>query len=273
MNIKKNRKLEQFAKNNVVITEFGIDASSIDIDLLPIHKKPDQVRDEIPTLNDFGFMKFEWDEFCKDFVNYAKLATKPVLELAPAYGWVTHRALEEGIEIIAADISKEHLEVLLRDAPRDRLDKLHIYHGQFPDEVDFPKESLSAVLASRLFHFLTEDEIEDGLRKINNWLEPEGKFICSNCSIHHYTVSEEMLENYRAEEVRGDKWCGRAKSQAQSLAPDDLFYPFDESLFKRVLPEYGFKIEKIKLFDYPSDIYSKNSEGHIGFVAKKLYSI
>lgn len=271
MIIHKNKKLEEFAGHNTIVTDFGIAASSISIESLPDHKKPQQVRDEIPTLNQFGYMKFEWDEFCKEFVDYARGAKNPVLEIAPAYGWVTHRALEQDIEIIAADISKEHLEVLLKDAPKDKLDKLHVYHGKFPDEMGFPDGSLSAVLASRLFHFLTAEEIKKGLEKINKWLEPDGKFICSNCSIHHYTVTQEMLANYREGEAIGDKWCGRVKWQVQN--PEDLFYPFDISLFETVLPEYGFEIEKIKLFDYPSDIYSKNNEGHIGFVAKKVYTM
>ena len=264
----KNQKLKEFAGNNVLITEFGIAANSIDIDSLPDHKKPDQVRDEIPTLNQFGYMKFEWDEFCKEFVDYSKNAKKPVLEIAPAYGWITHRALEQDIEIIAADISKEHLEVLLKDAPKDKLDKLHVYHGKFPDEIDFPNESLGAVLASRLFHFLKEEEIEAGLKKIYEWLEPNGMFVCSNCSIHHYTVNQGMLDYYKEGEILRDKWRGRTKSQAQNT--DDLFYPFDMQLLKEVLPEYGFQIEKMKLFDYPSDIYSKNKQGHIGFVATKI---
>lgn len=266
--IHNNKKLKEFAGEDAIITELGIAATSINIDALPEHKKPEQIRDEIPTLNQFGYMKFEWDEFCKEFVDYAKGATKPVLEIAPAYGWVTHRALEQDVEIIAADISKEHLEILLRDAPRNKLNKLHIYHGKFPDEMNFPAESLSAVLASRLFHFLKVEEIEKGLEKINKWLEPKGKFICSNCSIYHYTVNQEMLDNYTEGEKLGDKWCGRTKSQIQNSESDDLFYPFDISVFERLLPEYGFKIEKIKLFDYPSDIYSKK-QGHVGFVATK----
>jgi ubiquinone/menaquinone biosynthesis C-methylase UbiE len=194
-----NIKLQEFTddKDNLQITEFGIKANSIDINLIPHHEKPDQIRDEIPTLNKFGYMKFEWDEFCREFVEHAKLNNDPVLEIGPAYGWVTHRALEEGITIIAADISKQHLEVLLKDAPQDKLDNLYIYHGSFPDEIELPRESLGAVLASRILHFLEGEEIEKGLDKIHSWLKPQGKFFCSNCSIHHYSVNEKMLSIYK----------------------------------------------------------------------------
>ena len=44
-------------KTNIFTKGIEIPASSIDIESLPIHKKPKQVRDEIPTLNRFGYMK------------------------------------------------------------------------------------------------------------------------------------------------------------------------------------------------------------------------
>lgn len=268
-------KLQKFTEDkNIQITEYGIKASSIDIDLIPSHEKPNQIRDEIPTLNRFGYMKFEWDEFCKEFVDYAKVNGGPVLEIGPAYGWVTHKALEQDITVIAADISKQHLEVLIKDAPSDKLDKLYVYHGFFPDEIELPRESLSAVLASRILHFLEGEDIEKGLDKIHSWLKPNGKFFCSNCSIHHYSVNEKMLNIYKERKSKGDKWPGLIRNQRE-LAPEhapyveDLFHPFDIEIFENILPKHGFKIEKIKLFDYPSDIYSNNI-GHIGFIATKI---
>ena len=42
-------------KTNIFTKGVEIRASSIDIDSLPIHKKPKQVRDEIPTLNSASF--------------------------------------------------------------------------------------------------------------------------------------------------------------------------------------------------------------------------
>ena len=155
-------KLQKFANNeNINITEFGILADSIDMSVIVTHTIPKQIRDEIPTLNRFGYMKFEWDEFCKEFVEYAKKSQDLVLEIGPAYGWVTHRALEQDIKIIAADISKEHLEILLKGAPADKLGNLYVYLGAFPNEIELPKESLGSILASRILHFLEGDQIDE----------------------------------------------------------------------------------------------------------------
>ncbi len=92
--------------------EFGICASSIDRSKLRNHAKPDQVRDEIPTLNQYGYMKFEFEHYTESFVQHAKIATKPVLEIGTAYGWVAHKVLETGAMMVACDLSNEHLEVL-----------------------------------------------------------------------------------------------------------------------------------------------------------------
>jgi hypothetical protein len=35
-------------------------------------------------------MKSELEEFSEAFINYAQYATNPVLEIGPAYGWITH---------------------------------------------------------------------------------------------------------------------------------------------------------------------------------------
>lgn len=117
-------KKDYFLNDKEEITEFGVKASSIDMSKIPTHDKPKQIRDELITMNQYGYMKFEWDEFGKDFANLAKETNKPVLEIGTAYGWLTHRILEMDKTIIAADISKKHLEVLLREAPQDKLDKL-----------------------------------------------------------------------------------------------------------------------------------------------------
>ncbi len=267
-------KVKYFVESSELVTEFGVLASSIDISKVPMHANPEQVRDELITMNQYGYMKFEWDEFGKNFAQFAKETEKLVLEIGPAYGWVTHKILEMNKTIIAADISKEHLEVLVRNAPQDKLDKLFLYHASFPEEVDFPEESLGVILASRILHFLSGDKIEEGLDKIYKWLEPNGKFVCTNCSIYHYSVKDQWLSTFKDREKQGVKWPGVITNQKESSpthAPhvQDYLNIFDVKTFEKLLPDHGFKIDKIKLYDYPSDIYS-DGIGHIGFIATKI---
>jgi SAM-dependent methyltransferase len=266
---------KNFIDNRETITEFGVLASSVDISKVPVHKKPEKVRDELVTMNQYGYMKSEWDEFGKDFAQFAKETVKPVLEIGTAYGWMTHRILEMDKTIVAADISKEHLEVLLRDAPQDKLDNLFLCNASFPENIDFPSESFGAVLASRIFHFLTPDDADLGLAKIHHWLEPNGRFICTNLSMYHYSIKNQWSSIFKEREESGDRWPGIITNQKESSpthAPHvpDYLNIFTIKQLERLLPIHGFEIEKIKLFDYPSDTYSENSEGHLGFIARKV---
>lgn len=253
---------------------YGIKASDVDMSGLKDHKIPEQLRDEIPTLNQYGYMKFEYDEFTKEFVELGKKASLPILEIGTAYGWVVHRALEQGIKIVASDVSHAHLEVLLKNAPKDKLDNLFIYPGAFPGEIDFDTESLSSVLCSRVFHFLTGDQVDQGLDKIHSWLIPGGKFYFSTCSMHHYAVRDTIIPIYKQKRDAGIQWPGEITNHKQvspAHAPyiHDFFHVFDIPQLEELLDSKGFKVEKIKYYDYPSD-HNSDGIGHIGFVATKI---
>lgn len=266
--------MKNFYNKDEITSAFGTLASSIDMTKVPEHQIPIQVRDELITMNQFGYMKFELDEFSKDFIDYAKSIKNIVLEIGPAYGWLVHQVLKQDIEIIASDISKEHLEVLLKNAPKDKLDKLHLYHGAFPGEIKFPSMSLGAVLASRVFHFFDGKIIEEGLNKIYNWLVPNGMFVCINCSIYHSSVKGRMHQIFKQRIEAGEEWAGMTLKKDFDSVHDEYSQPFLNTFYKEqleeLLPKHGFKIEKIKYFDYPSDPWPDEGKGHIGFVATKV---
>lgn len=252
-----------------------VEARSVDIESLPDHKKPDRVRDEIPTLNKFGYMKSELEEFSGAFINYAQYALNPILEIGPAYGWITHRALEAGAKVVATDISKEHLEVLLKDTPKDKLDNLSVMWGKFPDEVDFPEGYFDIILASRIFHFLEGVEVEEGLDKVYKWLSRGGKFICTNCSIYHSSVKGKMQSIFEKRIANKKKWPGIVRShqeqdEVHKEYSRDFLNVFHIPQLEELLPQHGFKIDRINLFDYPSDPWPDDDKGHIGFIATKL---
>lgn len=252
-----------------------IKARLVEIDSLPNHKKPAQVRDEIPTLNRFGYMKSELEEFSGAFINYSQYALNPVLEIGPAYGWTTHRALQAGAKVVATDISKEHLEVLLKETPKEKLDALSVLWGRFPNEVNFEESSFDVILASRLFHFLEGIEVEEGLDKVHKWLTKGGKFICTNCSIHHSSVKEKMHGVFEKRIANKKKWPGIVRSfedhdEVHREYSREFLNVFHIPQLEELLPKHGFKIDKIDLFDYPSDPWLDEGKGHIGFVATKV---
>lgn len=246
-----------FSESELEITNLGIKASSIDLSKIPVWIKPEQVRDEIPTLNQYGYMKSEFEYFSNSFLDSCRSAKKPVLEIGTAYGWLTHRALETGATVVAADISKEHLEVLVKDAPKKHMNNLYINKGAFPNEIDFPEESFDRIMASRILHFLDGDTLEIGLDKLHSWLTPNGKLVVTNCSIFHSSVKEKMSEIFKERIANNEKWPGLTTKKDFDPVHDDFSSHFLNTFYKEqleeLLPKHGFKVEQINYFDYPSD--------------------
>jgi polyketide synthase PksJ len=267
-------KLDDYLQKNS--EDLGVRASSINIDALPDHKQPEQVRDEIPTLNQFGYMKFELEEFSKAFINHAGKAKNPVLEIGSAYGFVTHKVLAEtNAQMVANDINQAHLEVLLKNAPKDKLSNLSVVQGSFPEEIEFLNNTFDTILISRVLHFLEPEKVEQGLDKIHKWLTKDGKFICTNSSIYHSSVKNQMLETFEERIENGDEWAGITRSREDQDTIHKNLLPSFLNLFhitqlETLLPKHGFQIEQINYFDYPSDPWPDEGKGHIGFVASKI---
>jgi SAM-dependent methyltransferase len=255
--------------------DLGVRASKINFLELKDVSLPQQVRDEIPTLNKMGYMKKDLSEFCEAFIKYAaEINNGVVLEIGCAYGFVAQKILEQGNRLVANDISSEHLTALIKNTPQDKLDNLYVVEGSFPGEVEFEPESFNAILASRVIHFLKGEEVAQGLKSIYKWLKPKGKFFFTAVSPYNYTLKDNFLATYQQRLSRGEKWPGvvmdfnsRATDHAEYL--QDFIHVFDVQQLEELLPEHGFKIEQIKLFDYPNNVDS-DGKGHIGFVATKV---
>lgn len=235
---------------------------------------PDQIRDEIPTLNKFGYMKIDLDEFTEEFVQKAAVNNSYNLELGTAYGYVVTQVLKRGGKIIANDVSREHLEVLLRNTDEEHLKNLFLYPGRFPNEIDLPDNSVASVLTSRMMHFLDAEEIDKGFKRIHDWLIPEGKLYFISVTPHHASFKDKFLPIYKEREKQGEKWPGRIENHWEISPQHEPYVPeflhvFDVPQLEQLLPEYGFEIEKIGLFDYPKDTDSAG-KGHIGLIARKV---
>ena len=258
--------------NQSVQTKFGVDASTINIDSIEKIITPEQIRDEIPTLNEYGYMKIELDEFAAEFIEYAGQASLPLLELGSAYGYTAHKILEKGAKLVANDLSYEHLAILLKGVKPQYLQNLTIKAGAFP-EIDFPNNSFGAVLTSRMMHFLSPQEASAGFSKIHNWLVPGGKLFFIVITPYHFTLRDKFLPIYNKRVLANESWPGRVehnKQLAGDLAPDvpDSILVFDVEELKLLLPQYGFKVDKIKRFDYK--INDSDGKGHVGLVATKI---
>ena len=253
---------------------FGYLAKDIDRSDLKTNIIPMQIRDEIPTMNRMGFMKIDLDQFSKEFINIGANTNDFILEIGCAYGFIVQNVLKSSGKIIASDLSIEHLSVLLQNTPEELLHNLYLYPGSFPSEINFQSESLRAVLASRILHFLDGPTIEIGLNKIHNWLKPKGKLFFIAVTPYHAAIREGFLETYKKRVINGEKWPGVIENQWE-INPnhkefvEPYLHVFDIPLLQTLLPKHGFEIDKINLFDYPKDTDS-GGKGHVGLIATKI---
>lgn len=253
---------------------YGIEALLVNREKIPAIQIPEQLRDEIPTLNRMGYMKMELDEYSEEFVQLASKSKNWVLEIGCAYGFVVQKVLELGGNIIASDLSEEHLSVLLKNTPEKYLKNLNLYPGSFPNDISLPQESISAVLASRILHFFDGETIKKGLDKIHSWLMKEGKLFFVAITPYHETIKNNFLSQYINNLENGEEWPGVIENQWK-IAPQHQEYVepylnvFDVAQLEKLLPQHGFRVDKIGLFNYRNDITAGN-KGHIGFIASKV---
>ncbi|RTK94075.1 MAG: class I SAM-dependent methyltransferase [Rickettsiales bacterium] len=263
--------------NNVLFNnndDYGTLASEINDAMFENIIVPEKIRDEIPTLNKHGYMKIEIDEFSQEFINIAKNTSDTLLEMGTAYGYTVQKVLENGGKIVANDLSHEHLKILIKNTKKEYRKNLLIKQGAFPD-IDFPENSFASILTSRMMHFLDVDQFKLGMKKIHNWLKPSGKFIFITLSPYHYTLNEHFQPIFNKRWSLGDHWPGlidNNKELAGVLADDvpDFIQVFDVEQLELLMPQFGFNIDKVKLFDYESN--DSNGKGHVGMIATKISS-
>lgn len=224
------------------------------------------------TLNNKGYMTGGLDPYSKEFIEYAAKATKPVLDIGACYGIATLPALQTGARVIANDIDARHLEILRSRVPLPDQARLECVFGSLPNQLSFPKSSLSAILCCRVLHFLTGAEIEQALHHMYEWLEQGGRIYLIN-DTPYARYSEKLLSEfapqYEQRQQQGDKWPGYIvnlkyylQPEFRQFAPEWLTLTGPVELARACL-ECGFEVLKsgfIARPDYPSQLQNDGRE-------------
>lgn len=230
----------------------------------------------IPTLNHMGYMTTSLDKYSEAFVQYAASISRPVLEIGTAYGVATLAALRAGATVIANDIEPRHLKILEQNVPDDLRNHLKIYLGRFPDDLNFPKNSLAGALICNVLHFFEGEAIELAMTKLYDWLEPNGKvFIVADTPYNK--LIEQAISAYEELDRKGVKWPGLTRNikdhlplKYASIIPDFMHF-LTPNILTNILTKIGFKIEEAALFartNYPLEEQLDGREG-VGIIARK----
>jgi len=226
----------------------------------------------VPTMNNTGWMTVALDEMSTEFARYAGTLDAEVLDIGCAYGIATLAALDAGARVCACDIEPRHLEVLEQRVDPEARGRLRCLVGVMP-AVDFHPESFGAVLASRVLHFLSGDDVEQVVDKMYGWLQPGGRVYLVADS--PYTGPWRVLsDDYERRKTAGEAWPGFVADYAQFLpagqdpAEHPVFInPMDPDILERVCREVGFDVLEARFLS--SSTKHATGRDHAGVIAVK----
>lgn len=229
------------------------------------------------TENKHGFT-YNLSPFGKAFVEYAKETKFPLIDIGAAFGVATLPALEMGAELIAVDIEPTHLEKIRESVPARLAHKIKTIHARFPN-IEFESNTIGGVYMSQVLPFLKGKEIEEGIKKIYNWLVPGGKLFVVSFTPYIDHVSS-FIPIYEERKSKKQDWPGYINDLSKYSSdpnifkhlPNEINHIDDEDL-KKVCVECGFVIEKLEIFGDPENILPKgikyDGRERVGLIASK----
>jgi len=229
----------------------------------------------VPTLNNTGYMTTHLDPYSQEFVDYAGKIEGPVLEIGAAYGIATLSALSSGARIYCNDLDQRHLMLVKQQAVERKLNlsRLTIVPGRFPEEIEFPPDSLDGILICRVLHFFEGSKIEYSLQKAYEWLKVGGKIFIVAETPYLNTISA-FIPEYEKNVQNGLKWPGLMTNISEyfndPIVPK-LINSLDTTVLRRALESANFIVEKISYidrWDFPPDRRLDGRES-VGVIACK----
>lgn len=237
---------------------------------------PKENNGRIKTLNNNGWMNTSLDRYTLQFIEFAKGVKKlPVLEVGAAYGVATKEVLKNGGQIIANDIDHRHLELLAQTLDPDQKPSLTLLPGQFPEQFDLGEQKVGAILASRVLHFMTGEQLKKSAELMYKILVPRGRiFIIADSP---YTKAwHKFIPIYEAKKAAGYKFPGliaepAAINEERSKHLPSTLHRLDPEVLSRIFKKAGFKIVECKFFNmsiYPKDMKLSGKEC-VALIAEK----
>lgn len=211
------------------------------------------------------------------FVEFSRLCGEaPVLDIGAAYGVASLAALEAGAHVIANDLDEEHLRILQARARPELLGRLRLKPGKFPRGLAFDPESLGAVLASNVLHFLTGRQLESGLRMIAAWLRPGGKLFV-HASTPYQAPFAAFVPEYERRLAAGQKWPGwmekvsRYSSHRKLSVMPASIHLLDDVVLRRAVQAAALDVEDVFLYRRADLGHGLALDGResVGLVARK----
>jgi len=156
---------------------------------------------------------------------------------------------------VANDLEPAHLDEIARRAaetPEHGLERLTLRGGRFPEELRFEEQSLAAVHAANVLHFLTRRTLGRGLRDVARWLRPGGRVFLQALSPYQRPF-EAFIAEFERRRAAGAEWPGWVEKISAwsehgqiSQMPRSL-HLLDERTLGRELERAGLRVERVEM--------------------------
>ncbi len=200
------------------------------------------------TKNTYGYMH-QLSPIGQKFIEFSVDAHLPVLDVGCAFGVTSIPCLLQGTNVIACDINQQHLDELEKRTPQSCHGLLTKKLARFPDEINFPNNSLSAILISHVLSFLKKDELILGFDRLYRWLCPGGRLFILNYTPFYNTITS-FLPVYQERLKQNPTFAGEVedvrKYSQHALVISNLPHRFlllDKPTIKFLLDESKFTID------------------------------
>jgi SAM-dependent methyltransferase len=205
-------------------------------------------------------------EFCGSGSNCA--AASPALDVGAALGVAALAALRGGAWVVANDLDPEHLREIEQHAGPAERARLTLRPGRFPSELHFEEGSLGAVHASNVFHFLTGNQLAQGMQAIARWLRPGGRLFVQAASPYQAPFAA-FLPEYARRLQQGVKWPGwipkvsTYSSHRQLSQMPRSIHLLDDLILAKLAEQAGLQVEQALLYrrhDLPAGLHLDGRE-------------
>ena len=230
------------------------------------------------TTNHYGTMYESIDEFTRSAIDLLKRKVESdpdrdhkALDAGCAFGYLTKRLLLEigsNLHVIANDIGGDMLDKLRDELMELKMSqRVQVCDGPYL-RLQIDAESLDAIFALRVVHFLTGDGIRESFERFYKWLRPSGILVISSATPMSYVFGNrgaQFIEMFKENEKIMREWPGECHNlhefiECEQIArelPNEMTYSLLEQ-FLRESTRVGFHVYKCGYIDRDSFLNEAN---------------
>ncbi len=184
---------------------------------------------KIPTLNGTGYIFYSISPLGKTFIKNEAKPQKTILEIGAGFNNIVIESLRMGIgSYTANDILDDHLNILVEriryyfgESAEEKLQSLRLLCAKAPTELPFKHRAYDAILADKVIHFMSPEEILQFIRWSRSALKKNGKIYILTASPYSSTYKN-RLADYLSRVEQGVKFPGYINEVMNHLDPSAM---------------------------------------------------